>query len=712
MFNFLNPIILFAAGAAVLLPLLIHIFNRQKVKKISFSSLLFLRSLEKTRMRRVKIMEYLLLLIRTLIILLVIAAFARPAIRGGFATKVGAHAKTSVVILLDNSYSMGYETKDGPVFGLAKKRAEKILGQLKEGDEASLVLFASQPKLSTPQPTYDFKNLIRYLDEEAMLSAEKTEVGEVLKIAYQILKDSKNLNQEIYLVTDMEKSGWSSIHPSFLSSENNKSKLYLVDVSPPEKQNLCIEEINFGNQLIEKKNPFQITARIVNFSSQPTKDLLVGLYLDGKRISQTDIDIEKDGKAMVKFMPTVEEAGIHTGFFELTDDDLLIDNRRFFAFKIPEKINILLVGENQRDTRHLSLSLNPLDKSDVNKEVTRINKSSLSGIDFSKYQVAILSNISRLTDVQLTNLERFVQRGGGVFFILGDNIDPEFYSKQIAKRFFNLNMKTPLASTKNVGGFFSLEKVDLDHPIFQVYRNIEKEKLPLIKFSSIFELPESPNVKTIVRFNLGKPALLERSFGAGKVLLLAAPVEESQGDLVVHPFFVPLINRSVEYLASDLSRLDEDILVGSKVTRELPADLAGKGIELLDPEMRKIALQPSFQTDKLILKIDDTHLPGIYNIRASTSSSTRGDVVDRFAVNIDPKDSDPEKIEMSEVEEKLEGLSFFYIKPGDDIEESILQSRYGKELWKTFLWIAFGLLALEMFLARSRRKNVVSEEKS
>jgi len=712
MFNFLNPIILFAAGAAVLLPLLIHIFNRQKVKKISFSSLLFLRSLEKTRMRRVKIMEYLLLLIRTLIILLVIAAFARPAIRGGFATKVGAHAKTSVVILLDNSYSMGYETKDGPVFGLAKKRAEKILGQLKEGDEASLVLFASQPKLSTPQPTYDFKNLIRYLDEEAMLSAEKTEVGEVLKIAYQILKDSKNLNQEIYLVTDMEKSGWSSIHPSFLSSENNKSKLYLVDVSPPEKQNLCIEEINFGNQLIEKKNPFQITARIVNFSSQPTKDLLVGLYLDGKRISQTDIDIEKDGKAMVKFMPTVEEAGIHTGFFELTDDDLLIDNRRFFAFKIPEKINILLVGENQRDTRHLSLSLNPLDKSDVNKEVTRINKSSLSGIDFSKYQVAILSNISRLTDVQLTNLERFVQRGGGVFFILGDNIDPEFYSKQIAKRFFNLNMKTPLASTKNVGGFFSLEKVDLDHPIFQVYRNIEKEKLPLIKFSSIFELPESPNVKTIVRFNLGKPALLERSFGAGKVLLLAAPVEESQGDLVVHPFFVPLINRSVEYLASDLSRLDEDILVGSKVTRELPADLAGKGIELLDPEMRKIALQPSFQTDKLILKIDDTHLPGIYNIRASTSPSTRGDVVDRFAVNIDPKDSDPEKIEMSEVEEKLEGLSFFYIKPGDDIEESILQSRYGKELWKTFLWIAFGLLALEMFLARSRRKNVVSEEKS
>lgn len=712
MFNFLNPIILFVAGAAVLLPLLIHIFNRQKVKKISFSSLLFLRSLEKTRMRRVKIMEYLLLIIRTLIILLVIAAFARPAIRGGFATKVGAHAKTSVVILLDNSYSMGYETKDGPVFGLAQKRAKKILDQLKEGDEASLVLFASQPNLSNLQPTYDFKNLISFLDEEAMLSAKKTDVGEALKVAYEILEESKNLNQEIYLVTDMEKSGWSSVHSGFLSSENNKSKLYLVDVSPPEKQNLCIEKIDFGNQLIEKGKPFQITARIANFSSQPTRSLLVGLYLDGKRVSQTDTDIEKGGKATVKFMPTVEGAGIHTGFFELTDDDLLIDNRRFFAFKIPEKIGVLLVGENQRDTHHLNLALNPLDKSDANKEVTRINKNSLSGIDFTKYQVAILSNLSRLTDVQLANLERFVQRGGGVFFILGDNIDSEFYSNQLIKRFFNLSMKDPLTPTKNIGGFFSFEKIDLDHPIFQVYRNVEKEKLPLIKFFSIFELPESRNVKTIVRFNVGKPALIEKSFGAGKVLLLATSVDESQGDLVVHPFFVPLINRAVEYLASDLSRLDEDILIGSKVTRELPADLAGKGIELFDPEMRKKALQPSFHTDKLILRIDDTYLPGIYNIRALTSSSIRGDVVDRFAVNIDPKDSDPEKIEISEVKKKLEGLSFFYINPGDDIEESILQSRYGKELWKTFLWIAFGLLALEMFLARSKKKDMVKEEKT
>jgi hypothetical protein len=56
--------------------------------------------------------------------------------------------------------------------------------------------------------------------------------------------------------------------------------------------------------------------------------------------------------------------------------------------------------------------------------------------------------------------------------------------------------------------------------------------------------------------------------------------------------------------------------------------------------------------------------------------------------------------------------SLFYLNPNDDIEKAILVSRYGKELWKSFLWIAFGLLALEMYLAKSRKKDIVTEEKT
>lgn len=712
MFNFLNPIILFAAGVAVLFPLLIHLFNRQKVKKVYFSSLLFLRSLEKTRMRSVKIKEYLLLVIRSLIILLVVAAFARPAIRGGFASKVGAHAKTSIVVLLDNSYSMRYETKEGSLFDLAKKKAKKIISQLKEGDEASLIPFASQPNRRWQKPTYDFKSLLKELDE-VLPSYEATDVGQALKSAFEILSYSKNLNKEIYLISDMENAGWYFTDKNFHGSE--KVKLYLLDVGPEEKQNLCIEKIDFGNQLIEKGKPFQIKAQIANFTSQPSINLLVGLYLDGRRVSQTDIDIEKGGRATVEFIQAVENAGMHTGFFEITDDDLMIDNRRFFTFKIPERIEVLLVGEHPRDTRNLQLALNPLQESDVHMLVSKAEGKSLGGIDFNKYKAMIFSNLSKLNDIELSNLERFVKKGGGVLFILGNNIDPEFYAQQILKRFFDIDLKLPLTPTKNVGGFFSLEKIDWDHPIFQVYQSVvhregspqaEDKRLPQIKFFSLFELPQSADVEVISRFNLGKLALIEKSLGSGKVLLFAASLEETESDLVIHPFFVPFINRTVEYLASDLSRLSEDFGVGQKIEREVDPTLSGKEIKLVDPENQQTFLSPIVQKEKLMVRISETDKPGIYKVK------TKEELVDQFAVNIDSKDSDPRKIEKSEIERKLEGLSLFFINPNDDIEKTILSSRYGKELWKTFLWVAFGLLALEMYLAKSRKKDIVTEEGS
>jgi hypothetical protein len=710
MFNFLNPIFLFAAGVAILFPLLIHLFNRQKVKKVYFSSLLFLRSLEKTRMRRVKIKEYLLLLIRSLIILLVVAAFARPAIRGGFASKVGAHAKTSTVILLDNSYSMRYETKEGSLFDLAKRKARKIIDQLKEGDEASLILFASELQMAGEKPTYDFKNLLNQLDE-ALPSYQVADVGQALKSAFEILKYSKNLNQEIYLISDMESSGWYFTDESFFPPEESKAKLYLLDVWPEEKQNLCIEKIDFGNQLIEKENPFRIKAQVANFTSQPVKSLLVGLYLDGRRVSQTDIDIEKGGKATVEFVQTVEDAGIHTGFFEITDDHLMIDNRRYFTFKIPKRIEVLLVGEHQRDTQNLGLALNPQQESDVHMVVSQVDRKSLAGIDFNKYKVIIFSNLSRFSDIDLTNLERFAQRGGGVFFILGNNIDPEFYAQRIVKRYFDLDLKSPLTPTKNVGGFFVLEKIDWNHPIFQVYQDVEKNKLPQIKFSSIFELPQSKNANVISRFNLGQPAIIEKNLGSGKVMLFATSLEEEESDLVIHPFFVPFVNRTVEYLASDLTRLSEDYLVGSKTERELDPGLNKREIKVVDPENLETSVAPIMQKDKLTLKISDTDKPGIYRIKTKEKSDGLLEVVDQFAVNIDPRDSDLQKIEKAEIEKKLEGWSVFYINPDDDIEKAILQSRYGKELWKSFLWMVVGLLALEMYLARSRKKDIVSEEK-
>jgi threonine/homoserine efflux transporter RhtA len=100
--TFLNPAILFGLLAASI-PIILHFLNLRKLKKVEFSTLIFLKELQKTKIRRIKLKQWLILLLRLLIIIMLVLAFARPAIKTGFAGY--AAAKTSAVFIIDNTFS-------------------------------------------------------------------------------------------------------------------------------------------------------------------------------------------------------------------------------------------------------------------------------------------------------------------------------------------------------------------------------------------------------------------------------------------------------------------------------------------------------------------------------------------------------------------------------------------------------------------------------
>ena len=135
MLSFLNTTVLIAAVAA-LIPLIIHLFSRRKVKIIEFSSLKHLKAMQRRQVRRLKIRQLLLLILRMLIILLVVMAFARPTTEKG---SMGSHASVSAVILFDNSASMNRYVSDGILFDIAKRRTLDLLQNFGEADEVDLV---------------------------------------------------------------------------------------------------------------------------------------------------------------------------------------------------------------------------------------------------------------------------------------------------------------------------------------------------------------------------------------------------------------------------------------------------------------------------------------------------------------------------------------------------------------------------------------------
>ncbi len=139
--TFLNPLVLLGLFASSI-PLLLHLFNLRKSKPIEFSTLRFLKELKKTSIRKLKIKRIILLILRTLLITFIVLAFARPTIQSSLPV-LGTHAKTSAVIIIDNSASMNVSDGRGNRFVQAKNIASSIINALKEGDEIAIISSSS-----------------------------------------------------------------------------------------------------------------------------------------------------------------------------------------------------------------------------------------------------------------------------------------------------------------------------------------------------------------------------------------------------------------------------------------------------------------------------------------------------------------------------------------------------------------------------------------
>jgi hypothetical protein len=694
MFSFLNPTILWAL-LAITLPVLIHLFSRQRVKKIEFSSLIFLKSLEKSTLRAIKIKNLILLLIRSLIIFFMILAFARPSSRTGFASRLGAKSKSTIVLLMDNSYRMGYETKKGNLLSMALKKGEEILKIFREGDELDLITYNSEPTLYLSHPTFDPSLIVKGIRETG-LSFEPAYFDKALNSGFELLSRAKNENREIYLFTDLESDEiyplkkWSPIF------KDKGIKLFIIRLSDEEKENWCIKKVELPERILEKETPFEIKGAVANYSQKPAQNLLLSLYLDGRRVSQAGVDLKERGEREVSFKQSVKESGIHSGYLELSDDNLLADNRRFFTFNLPERIEVLLVASNSEKEKYLRSALNSKTEEERGIEVNRIEPKSFYTADLSNYKVVIFSDYTGLKSEDLSRLDGFINSGGGVFFFLGEG-EKGIYS-QICQKYLNSTYNGRKEVSEKDERFLTLEKIDLLHPVFQSYKSLDKTKFPQIKFFSINEITSGKKIKILASFSNGTPAFVENISDSGKVLAFLSSYDPGFSDFGEHTLFVPLIRRSIEYLASSLFT-SEQYSVGEKIRKEYDLKKTEK-IELSDPENLKSTLNPEQIEDKLILKLDGLRTPGIYKLQSGDN------LLDQLAVNLDPRDSDLEPLKETELRKEIrERDNIFVIQPDQDLEKEVLKTRYGKELRKNFLWLALGLLILEMVISKSRKKD-------
>jgi hypothetical protein len=707
--TFLNPFLLFGLVAASI-PIILHLLNLRKLKTVEFSSLQFLKELQKTTMRRVKIRQWLLLLLRTLLIILVVLAFARPALRGTAGTMTG-HARSTIVILLDDSPSMAVRDENGVMFRQATAAVTNLLSLVRDDDELHF-LRLSEIRHAQTFPPLSVATVREELGK-ATPSLESVPFREAFGVAAKILSESRNFNQEFHIITDAQATQFitqGTRDSSDLFEE--RVKIFLIEAGK-DQDNAGVTAIESKTQILARGKPVSLTATVRNFGNSALRNSIMSVYLDGARVVQQSIDATPFGSATSGFTVTPKRRGMIEGYTQLEDDALDADGKRFFVLDVPERISVLLVGASSKETRlpNLALTLGGDSSLAGVMAVTQITQSQLSSVDITKYDVLLLCGVREFSPTDADRIAQFVQAGGGVALFPGDESQLTNWNATLLPKLNLPAIQGPTGSTTGAESFLSFEKIDTDHPLFgglfespaagaSAQPHIESPRV----FRAIKPHPSSA-AHTIISLSDGSGFLTEYAFGSGRILLWSVEAGTEWSDFPVKGLFAPLLHRSVAFLAGSRNSTSTG-MVGDpiKASLRLSAGAGGEPMVFRSPSGMEERTAPTTRTATglSIATSSPTTEAGVYTLRRGQ------EILYAAAINVEPNESDLRHVSGENLATFLHTIGIEEsqvqrLKMSDKLEASVLESRLGIELWKYLLAAAVVIALAEMAVARESR---------
>ena len=693
-----------AIGASI--PIILHLLNRERARQLIFSTVRFIQMSHQTNVRRHKLKRLLLLLMRILMLALLGLAFARPFFAADpvFTQKTG--GKRNAVIVLDTSYSMGYEG----VFETAKKEAIKILDGLDASDAACLILSSDNARVVAPLGS-EFSH-IRTALSRAETTYEHTDYLDALQTADEILQPIPIGEKQVYLIGDMQKRGWENfIETDKLSPD---VQMNFIDVGAESPRNLAITGMSVPPVVLKEQSASQLVARVHNFGDEAVENLQVRLFIDGNIIDTVELDLEPDDLADAVFKVEFEDEATHTGWVELPEDALGADNKRYFTLQSLQSIKVHAVHDKSRTSgRYQTVETFFLKKALVSEsdtlQIDFTESASVPNADrLARVDVLILADVAELSAAEAERVKTYVAAGGGLIVTVGDNIDTDAYRQRLGGE----TGLMPCDFVQAVGDAFDREQfrvlatVKYEHPIFAPFKEPNHGDFGKARFYRRFQAVPTKDATVIAVYDDGSPALLEKRYGGlGRVLCFTSTIDRAWNDLPIRAVYLPFLHESIKYLALKSEGTPPDYRIGDTVELKVPevenGDVTGDGeIAVFDPNNVEARLQLdgniSGNASQGSFFYNDTAVPGIYSVHASGADSYA------FIVNVDTTESDLAARDVEELTSMLKGTAAEGVaeKPAAELVAQFREDvEKNQSVWVYLMLAVFALAVTEMFLA-------------
>jgi hypothetical protein len=717
--SFLTPAF-FIGLLAVGIPILIHLTQKEKKTIIDFPSLMFLRKVPYTSVRRRSIRDIWLLLLRIAALLLMVLAFSRPWFSTGSLAASLPGSTREVVILLDRSASMGY----GDRWARAQAEAKKIVDGLSGQDRGTLVLFGSSAEENV-RGTQDHVRLAQAIDA-AKVGAQATRFGPALRLAQSILAQSAMPRREVVLVSDFQKIGWEKQEDIHLPEG---ATLTPVTVAGGDTADVAVTSMTFARNQFSGQDRVTATAGIVNRSGKPVADVPVTLEIDGHAVDTKKVNVAANGAASVAFVEfTVSEANVRgkvtvsgssgSSGSATQNDTWAADNAFFFVLSPGRPVSVLVVQPDQAD-RDASLYLaTALGIGESPKfDVETIVASRLSGAQVEKRAVVILNDVSVLPTGTADVLKRFVERGGGLFVGAAANAK---WSETEQTSLMPGVLGAPV--DRPSGRVGALGYLDYSHPVFELFRTPRAGSFSGVHFFRYRTLDPKTH-RVLARFDDGAAAMVERKIGGGRVIAWSTSFDNSWNDLVTKPAFLPFVRQVVTFLsafqnADAWQTAGRALDLTSRVqaagaSSANAADAAKAAGQAATPATRRIDGIVSTPSGERV-SLTDNGRPafvelgeqGFYTVRLAGERETAKPLT--VAVNIDPAETDLAAMDPVEFVAKVTGRAdaaneASKEKGPTDVSPADAEKRQG--IWWYLLLLGAGVLVLEAWLANRLSKG-------
>lgn len=737
----LNPWLFAAGGVLVAAPIIIHLLNRRKFRIVDWAAMDFLLEADQRNRRRVQIEELILLLLRCLAMFLAGLFLARPFLPSSITRSLFQSDRTERVILLDDSPSMDSLHAGTSPFRIAKKSITEFitsLGEQANGDSVTLCLTSRPERPVFRDAVVDGRSTSGLIGEVESLNV--SDLPSRLDQAFVSLRGlvqgkSERINRVGYVLTDLRRSDWAPEEEGPKSKTDEDAPVaealgalakdlagcFVVDCGEGPVSNIAITEITPEDKALLSGVTTRFHVTVKNFATEALKDVPVKFVAGGSLPMTSTINaIPAGGTGSVPFSFTfvaaaddaesVDPVEMTAEIGSLPGDQLQADNLRYYAARVRPGIPTLVVdGDPSGEFGHaesffLQRALTPPGASRSGITTQVVSDSEFGAAPLDAYQAVYLCNVYQLDEPRVKVLEQWVKAGGGLVILPGGQIDQRSYNELLHNKGKGLLPRPfqSISGDETEKTWFAFAITQPEHPAVRVFGG---DAAPLLESAKIYQwwsIPDAGEGSVVLRLTDAdrSPALVERRFGAGRVIQFCIPADAEWSNWPEDASYLILLQELNRYLAQTAASPGQ-VVVGEPLTE--PVDLARFRAEvgLTRPggaTSTLLATSPAAgqaSSNQWSVKVDDDTARGFYRFDLSTPEGQTHKILS--AANLHPAESDLYRIDAGTLQSGWQGAPVDLVSV---VPLAGLTADAGRgELWFVVLVILAAVLFAEQGLA-------------